>query len=114
MERPEKKELYEKCRNIAVFMLVLFSLIVLLWPYLWANPISRLIDAVIVSGRINFNTLNLYLGDVLEANEMPWHYNLVWIAITTPLVYSLLFIFGFANQVTRPIREIKSARLRTV
>jgi hypothetical protein len=38
----------------------------------------------------------LYRGKYLRPQDVPWHYNLVWIAISTPLVQIAGFILGLA------------------
>ena len=35
-----------------------------------------------------------YLGDYVSALNLPWHYPIVWILITIPIIYLLLFLLG--------------------
>ena len=44
---------------------------------------------------------NFYLGDYYEISNLPWHYIFVWIGITTPIFYLVLFIIGFSNYTLR-------------
>jgi len=37
---------------------------------------------------------NLYLGKYILSTNVPWHYHIVWIFITTPLIIILLFLLG--------------------
>jgi hypothetical protein len=37
----------------------------------------------------------LYNGDYYYSNNLPWHYSIVWPAITTPILYIFFFILGF-------------------
>ena len=32
-----------------------------------------------------------YLGSFYESDNLPWHYTIVWIGITTPLIYTAVF-----------------------
>ena len=37
-----------------------------------------------------------YMGEYISAMNLPWHYPIVWISITTPILYLLLFALGSA------------------
>ena len=64
------------------------------WPYLWADPISRIIGV-----------LNFYKGiGASGGNTVNW-YPLQWITYTTPLVILFLFIIGLGFAVHRIIKE---------
>ncbi len=90
----------KRVRQNRMIMLLLFVLLfsgftVLLWPYLWSNPIGNFISAF--SNFSHFQRLSdtvLYLGNYTPDKYVPWHYPLVWIGISTPLVYIALFLLG--------------------
>jgi hypothetical protein len=50
----------------------------------------------------------LYMGRFVPSTELPWHYVLVWISITTPFLYVALFVVGAFNTV-RQIASRKEA-----
>ena len=37
----------------------------------------------------------LFMGDVIKAKNIPFYYIPLWIAITTPVLYIILFVLGF-------------------
>ena len=37
----------------------------------------------------------LFMGNILKAQQLPWYYIPVWISITTPIQYIILFLIGF-------------------
>lgn len=76
-----------------------------LWPWLWANPIDRFVEAVGAMSRFRWQGLVLYLGRDIDPKALPWHYLPVWIAITTPPLYLLLFVIGVGGLVVRTCRE---------
>ena len=45
-----------------------------------------------------------YFGDYISAENLPWHYPIVWIFITTPLLYLFLFISGSSLIIIRAIK----------
>ena len=97
------KYLKNKNNNILLFtsfyLLLLPLMIFLFWPYLWNNPFNNLIEAFNIMSNYGsrWSGYNLYFGEYVLGSNLPWHYILVWIFITTPLLYSFLFIYGFFN-----------------
>jgi hypothetical protein len=82
------------------------------WPWLWPDPIGNFISAFfslsqykIWSGQV------LYIGKVYEPTQLPWHYTLVWILVTTPLLYTFSFIVGIFYTIRALI--FKGIRLKT-
>ncbi|MDP1729021.1 MAG: glycosyltransferase family 39 protein, partial [archaeon] len=68
-----------------------FLLIILLWPFLWSNPLN-FFEAVT---RLHTgDSLPFYFGHYLQVNEIPWSYLFVWIGITIQPLYLLLFFIG--------------------
>lgn len=55
----------------------------------------------------NFNWpgTNLFNGSYISAKLVPWHYTLVWIAITTPLSILVFFLIGM-TRLPRLIRNL--------
>ncbi len=60
-----------------------------LWPLLWEAPLRHLKDAILFSGSLQRE--EYYFG-IMQVP--PWHYLPIWIAITTPLVYTIFFVWG--------------------
>lgn len=78
-----------------LFVILFFGFVVLFWPYLWTNPISNFMDAFSNFSRfLRLSDTVLYLGNYVPDKYVPWHYPLVWIAVSTPLVYLILFLLG--------------------
>ena len=73
------------------------------WPLLWTHPVTNFVKAVTTLGRVPWPGTVLYLGQVIPAGKLPWHYLFVWIAITTPLLYLILFAFGLTRCLFRAI-----------
>lgn len=90
-----------KAQKTAVYLSVLGGFALLCWPYLWANPLARLIEVVQLTPRIAWDGQVLYLGEHVRATRLPWHYLPVWIAVTTPLACSILFLVGFFVLLTQ-------------
>ncbi len=81
------------------------------WPYLWAAPGPRLLEVLGRTGHFPWVGLVLYLGRLVPATELPWHYLPVWIGITTPLPYLALWLLGAASGL-RTLAQRGAAGLR--
>ena len=88
----------------ALYVPLLGGLVVLLWPYLWPAPWPNFAAAFANMSSFRWGGLVLYRGTVVWAPGLPWHYPLVWVAITTPLLYlgsALLGIVLVVKNLTR-------------
>lgn len=88
-------DLYQKyVKMVLVYLFTTVVFTVVLWPYLWSNPIANFIDIVGTMSKFPEGGRVLYLGEFIESANIPWHYSIVWMLITTPIPYVLLFVFG--------------------
>ena len=95
-----------KIFNGIVTYLILFPLLtILFWPYLWENPFIHFAKIFINLSSYTLVIYNLYLGDYYESTNVPWHYIFVWIGITTPIFYLVLFFIGFINYTLKIKKE---------
>ncbi|OGX82926.1 hypothetical protein [Hymenobacter glacialis] len=81
-------------RSIAVYAAATGPLVVLFWPYLWEAPVARLWESFGNFRRFRQTMQVFYLGQMESCQRLPWHYLPVWLLVTTPVVYSLLFLGG--------------------
>ncbi len=81
---------------LLAYTISLVVLTVMFWPYLWQDPFHNFVQAFFHMSRYmsagNFGML--YMGKIITASVVPWHYIPVWFAITTPIMYSLCFFVG--------------------
>jgi hypothetical protein len=89
---------------LAVYFISSTLLIYVLWPYLWPSPLANFMKSFLLSIRHTFKGKVLYGGLVLPARNLPWHYNFVWMGITLPILYSLLFFVGLLGMT--PLRSV--------
>lgn len=94
-------KMYTKEMSLVSFMKQVFIystltciFVFILWPWLWLDPISNFLEAFRNMSRFRTNLTMLYLGNLIWSGNLPWHYVPVWIAITTPPVYLVLFFIG--------------------
>lgn len=83
------------------FAIVLY----LSWPYLYENPAENLVQAFKNMSRFRWRYEVLYLGEMIPATELPWHYIPVNMSVTTPLIFLLLALTGGIWAVIRLIQK---------
>ena len=95
--------------TLCLYLAITVSFVVLFWPWLWPDPAGNFVSAFqAMSQYTTWRGQVLYLGSLFEPTQLPWHYTLVWIAVTTPLVYSFLFLAG----VFMLVRDIVNRKFR--
>ena len=73
---------------------VLFT--IAFWPVLWEGPVHHFANAFAEMSKFPWAGIVLYKGDYLYSTKLPWHYLPVWIGITTPIPYLVLFLLGIS------------------
>ena len=85
----------ENLKFILFFPLATFFFIILLWPYLWDDPIKNLLFVFSELTSIDGDAYTLYFGNLFHFQNVPWHYYPVWIAISSPIITIFFFMIGF-------------------
>ncbi|MBA7482183.1 hypothetical protein ES707_17665 [subsurface metagenome] len=83
--RGHKEKIKKIIKTIPVYALLLIAFTVLFWPLLWGNPIGNFFESLAATAKFHRPDLQ----------PSPWYYNLKWIIVTTPLLYSFCFFIGF-------------------
>lgn len=98
-----------KLANLFLYLELLLFFIYAFWPYLWADPLNNFIEAWKHMSRFSiWGGTVLYFGNYIKATELHWHYIPVWIFITTPILYLILFAIGFFSVFFKIFKNIKS------
>jgi hypothetical protein len=82
------------CVVLCVYLIATSALVVVMWPYLWSDPLGNFVKACKNMAKFRWNFEVRYLGAFIRSTTLPWHYTLTWISITTPLLYLALFLVG--------------------
>jgi hypothetical protein len=83
----------------ATYLVLSIGFIILFWPILWHDPVHEFINAYVRMSHYPWNHATLYMGQFLEAANIPWHYIPTWILITTPLLQLGGFVLGILSLV---------------
>ncbi|MFA6081404.1 MAG: glycosyltransferase family 39 protein [Patescibacteria group bacterium] len=79
-----------------IFLLSFFTVVFLhlTHPYMWQHPIIGFFDRLKTSNSFPFLAANLFNGQFIMSNQLPWDYIPRLMAITSPLSTLGLFIIG--------------------
>ena len=80
--------------KLILFFFLLANFTIIFWPYLWNNPLSNFLKTLISFSSHPWKGSIFYFGEYISALNLPWHYPIVWILISTPIIYLLLFFLG--------------------
>ena len=100
-----KKYFIKNIYKIIFFSLLCFVFIVMFWPYLWSDPLVNFVSTLKNMSAYAWRGSIFYLGDYISAENLPWHYPLVWIFITTPILYLFLFISGSSVIIFKSVKK---------
>ena len=102
----DSKDLFKRYfPKFSAFILLLIFFTILFWPYLWSDPLNNFISAFKSMSSYPMRLNVFYLGNYVSSTNLPWHYPLVWIFISTPIPYLLLFLIGSFSIIFMFIRR---------
>ncbi len=104
-----RRSIVSKKDCIALATLIAGTIIctVCFWPTLWENPLGNFQEAYVSMANYPWNGQVLYAGSFIHAHDLPWHYIPVWIGLTTPVLYSVLFLSGLAAAIRRLVVDLR-------
>lgn len=102
---PRKKALV----NIVVYFILVIGGCIAFWPALWLHPFHGFIEAFRFMSQFPHESEMLYLGRYISSLQIPWHYVIVWLSVTTPILYLLAFIGGIV-PITRRMKNLFQMR----
>lgn len=84
-------------REVMLSVLLLFVYIVFvifMYPQSWSSPLAFFGGLVGTVSAYPKTTIMLFVGNWLKGTELPWYYIPVWMLITIPVLYIVLFFHG--------------------
>jgi hypothetical protein len=84
---------------LVFYLAVSAALVIAMWPWLWSSPLGNFATAFTNFAHFRWAGYVRYMGPLVKATELPWHYPIVWLSITTPLLYVGLLVVGLVATV---------------
>jgi hypothetical protein len=100
-----KRDLKQTMFTLLLYTILVIAFTILFFPILWEAPVHHFIRAFKEMRWYPWGGGVLYLGNYIMATDLPWHYILVWIMITTPLIYTFHFTVGIFVSVRSFLRK---------
>ncbi len=107
LNKKNVKNILFKLLLVLIFTYIFYFIMT---PPMWYNPIkypfevikffNHYVDPIPKSGFVS-----LYFGKYVPANNLPWHYLPVFIIISTPILYILLFLIGFIDNIKKLLNK---------
>jgi hypothetical protein len=73
------------------------SFMVLFQPYYWGDPIPRLFESLARATSFPHQGCTLTRGICLENTSLPWFYLPVWMSVTIPILFLIVFVLGLTR-----------------
>jgi hypothetical protein len=102
----------KKPKLIISLSIFTFIFLHLTHPYLWAHPIVGFINMLKASYSYPFTATNLFEGQFIPANLIPWYYIPKLMIITSPLSTLSLFIIGNCYLIFSVFSKKTSSKLK--
>lgn len=99
--------------NTFIYVITLIIFVIAFWPTLWEGPLHYFIQSIREMSQFpHWQGTVYYFGEFIKGTKIPWHYIPVWVFITTPIIYTLMFITGLLVKAKDTIkRKIKTNEL---
>jgi hypothetical protein len=107
----KREKIKNGVRNILLLVCGFAFFLILFYPASWRNPFTYFIELVKYMGHFPWDYPILYMGDIVSAHAVPWHYILVWIEITTPVPILIFFVYGLYKTILQVILDIRQKHI---
>ena len=102
-----------QCKNPVlcgtVLVLLFLTVFVLILPITWENPIQGIVNVFAkFSNYDDWDSTIVFMGKVIRKEELPWYYVPVWLLISLPVWYLLLFAVVMTTAICICIKKIKN------
>ncbi len=101
------------CAFLITTLIIAAALVYWFTPVLYSDPIANFIKIFNIMKQFPWNDYQLYMGHNIMG-MVPWHYSLVWFAISSPVFYLLLFLLGAALSIARTVKSRTREQFRSM
>ena len=102
----ENRNYKNKILNYLFFITSLVFTIYLITPELWVDTVDSFLKLVLFLKSHFLKIYVFYLGNFYLISNVPWHYHIVWIASSTPIIYVIFFLIGLFLILRRFINRL--------
>lgn len=94
-------------KSLIAAIIVFIILIIIFYPASWHSPISffKMLFAKVTA--YPHHSVTLFMGEWVHSDNAPWYYIPVWMLITIPILYIVLFLHGLCSASIKLIKFIE-------
>jgi hypothetical protein len=96
-----RQEFKRRIFNFLVFVLSLIVFLMVFLPILWQDPLKNFVSALTIMSKYPWDGCMIYMGGPVDSHNLPWHYIPFYVIATTPIFYSVLFLFGLGFFISK-------------
>lgn len=97
--------------SVSVFLLY-FMFLVIMYPVAWAHPVRTMAEIFTkFSNYDDWTGAIVFMGKILSKEEIPWYYVPVWMLISIPVWYILLFLMTVCVSVRKAAFKLREKEL---
>lgn len=92
----EKKEIIILIGKYPFMIVTYFVSWILISPFVWleGHPVQTFCNTFSSFSQYGWNGTMVFMGKLITCEERPWYYLPVWLGLTIPIVYLILFFIG--------------------
>lgn len=95
------------CSGALLLLFLLVFLVIL--PITWENPIQGIYDVFAkFSNYDDWNSTIVFMGKVIHKEELPWYYVPVWMLVSVPVWYLILFAAAVVAGICVFVKKLKN------
>lgn len=96
--------------RLGIYLFLFSCFTILFMPLYWHDPIRNFAASVYLMSKFPWDGLVVFMGTAIPASQLPWYYLPVWIVISTPILYTILFLVGTLKIFTNIIKSIRNIK----
>ena len=102
--------------NAAAFAIAAPLTLYLTWPLLWTNPLAEFLRALTTAAEHPIPLIQVFMGETVHSSDLPPHFHMAWMAITTPPMTLALALAGAVATLwrgaARPLDALRNTETR--
>lgn len=91
------KRKIDTVKYLPIYLFISFMSLYITWPFLYKDPLNRLIESFIVMRNYPMPINIMFNGNMVFSKDLPWEYIPVWIIVTIPFQYLIFLIISLRN-----------------
>lgn len=91
----------QQATNLFIYLLTTITVLYLIWPYLYQHPGEKFISIIKSMAAFRWHFDVLFMGSIINSTKLPSYYTLVWIGLTTPILFLVGSIIGLLFSVRK-------------